>query len=306
MSADLITSRAVIGMMYERLQNPAAAWVNRLAAKMNSNQASETYAWLGMSPAMAEWAGGRKAQDLREFSFSINNKEHEASLYVKTSELRRDKTGQLMVRINELVDRAVYYPAKLLSTLIENGESTTCYDGQYFFDTDHSEGDSGTQDNDITSAAATGTSPSADEMRTAIIKSVKQLLGFKDDRGELVNATARSFEVMVPLEYMQPALEAVVLPTVSTGGANIIPNMPEFSIGVTVNPQLTWTTKFATFVNDGSMRPFILQEEVPATPVAIAEGSEMEVKEKRHMYGVDWEGNVGYGDWKKACLCTIT
>lgn len=306
MSANLITSRAVLGMMYERLTNPEANWVNRLAMTVNSNQASETYAWLGMTPAMREWAGGRTAKDVREFSFSIANKEHEASIFVKTSELRRDKTGQLQIRINELVERALYYPAKLLTTLIQNGEATTCYDGQYFFDTDHSEGDSGTQDNDLTYAASSGTTPTVDEMRAAMLQAVKAIIGFKDDRGELVNANARAFEFMVPLTYLQQAMEAVVLPTVSTGGANIMANLPGFSFTVTPNPQLTWTDKFVTFSNSGSMKPFILQQEVPATPVAIAEGSEMEVKEKRHMYGVDWDGNVGYGDWKKAALTTFT
>jgi len=39
---------------------------------------------------------------------------------------------------------------------------------------------------------------------------------------------------------------------------------------------------------------------------AVAEGSELEFNENKHRYGVDWSGNVGYGDWKKACLTTFT
>ena len=49
-------------------------------------------------------------------------------------------------------DRTVSHWASLLSTLIVNGESATCYDEQYFFDTDHSEGESGTQSNVISAA----------------------------------------------------------------------------------------------------------------------------------------------------------
>ena len=37
----------------------------------------------------------------------------------------------------ELAERGTTHFASLLSTLIVNGASTTCYDGQYFFDTDH-------------------------------------------------------------------------------------------------------------------------------------------------------------------------
>jgi len=306
MSANLITSRAVIGSFYAALDQADAGWVNDLSFKVQSNQASEQYAWLGMAPAMREWLGGRAATDLREFSYSLANKEHEATLEVTVPELRRDKTGQLNVRIGELADRVMSYPAKLLSTLIEAGESTTCYDGAYFFDTAHAEGSSGTQDNDITYAAATGTTPTVDEMRTAIINSIKQILGFKDDRGEPMNENARTFAVMVPLTYWQQAIEAVTLPTVSAGGANVIPNLPGFNIRVLPNVRLSWTTKMATFRTDGRVKPFILQEEMPISMKAVAEGSELEFNENKHRYGVDWSGNVGYGYWQHACLTTFT
>ena len=304
MSANLITSRAVIGSFYAALEQGDAGWVNDLSFKVNSNQASEQYAWLGMAPAMREWLGGRKAADLREFSYSLANKEHEATLEVTVPEHRRDKSGQLQVRIGELADRVMSYPAKLLSTLIEAAESTTCYDGQYFFDTDHSEGSSGTQDNDITYDGSN--TLSVDEMRAAIINSVKQILGFKDDRGEPMNENARNFAVMVPLTYWQQAIEAVSLPTVAAGGANVIPNLPGFNIRVIPNVRLSWTTKMATFRTDGRVKPFILQEEMPMSIKAVAEGSELEFNENKHRYGVDWSGNVGYGYWQHACLTTFT
>lgn len=304
MSANLITSRAVIGSFYAALEQGDAGWVNDLSFKVNSNQASEQYAWLGMAPAMREWLGGRKAADLREFSYSLANKEHEATLEVTVPELRRDKSGQLNVRIGELADRVMSYPAKLMSTLIEAAESTTCYDGQYFFDTDHSEGSSGTQDNDITYDGSN--TLSVDEMSEAIINSVKQILGFKDDRGEPLNENARNFAVMVPMTYWKQAIAATTLPTVATGGANIIPNLSGFNIRAILNQRLTWTTKMATFRTDGRVKPFILQEEMPMSIKAVAEGSELEFNENKHRYGVDWSGNVGYGYWQHACLTTFT
>ena len=307
MSANLITSRAVIGSFYAALEQADAGWVNDLAFKVQSDQASEQYAWLGMAPAMREWLGGRSAKDLREFSYTLANKEHEATLEVTVPELRRDKTGQLMIRIAELADRVMSYPAKLLSTLMINGESTTCYDGQYFFDTDHSEGDSGTQDNDITYAAATGTTPTVAEMRGAILSAIKSILGFVDDRGEPMNENARAFTVMVPLTYWATAIEAVNLPTVEAGGVNLLQNMPQgISIRVLPNVRLTWTTKMAVYRTDGRVKPFILQEEMPLSMKAVAEGSELEFNENKHRYGVDWSGNVGYGYWQHACLVTFT
>ena len=108
------------------------------------------------------------------------------------------------------------------------------------------------------------------------------------------------------LTYWQQAIEAVSLPTVAAGGANVIPNLPGFNIRVIPNVRLTWTTKMATFRTDGRVKPFILQEEMPMSIKAVAEGSELEFNENKHRYGVDWSGNVGYGYWQHACLTTFT
>jgi len=306
MSATLITSRAVIGSFYEALSQGDTGWVNDLSFKVTSDQASEQYAWLGMAPAMREWLGGRSAKDIRENSFTIVNKSHEATLEVTVPELRRDKWGQINVRIGELADRVMSYPAKLISTLMNAGETGVAYDGEYFFDTDHTEGDSGTQDNDLTYAAATGTTPTIAEMRGAIMQSIAAILGFKDDRAEPVNENARDFIVMVPMTYWAIAIEAVNLPTTDSGGANLLQNINGFSIRVVPNLRSTFTTKFMTFLTSGRQKAFILQEEMPMSIKAVAEGSELEFNENKHRYGVDWSGNVGYGDWKKACLTTFT
>src|SRR6056297_407413 len=150
MGIDRITERQIIGSFYKTLsQDTGASWINGVSNYFASDQASEEYAWLGMSPTMREWVGGRNAKGFRENGLTIKNKHFEATLEYLVRDLRRDKTGQVMARINELARRTNAHWASLLSTLIINGESTECYDGQSFFDTDHEEGDSGTQSNDI-------------------------------------------------------------------------------------------------------------------------------------------------------------
>ena len=70
--------------------------------------------------------------------------------------------------------------------------------------------------------------------------------------------------------------------------------------------RLTWTTKFATFRTDAETKALIRQEEEAVSMSAIAEGSETEFKEKKHLYGVKAIRNVGYGYWQRACLVTHT
>src|SRR3972149_253695 len=154
MGAAGLGSRAIIGKFFAALEAAAgASWVRRIAMMMNSDQESETYKWLGMVPALREWIGGRQAKGFRENGVTIINKTWESTLEILVDWIRRDKTGQIAVRIAELAKRAVEHDAKLLSTIIANGTGSTnglCYDGQYFFDDDHSEGDSGTQKNLLT------------------------------------------------------------------------------------------------------------------------------------------------------------
>lgn len=309
MGAVTLSSRAIIGEFYNTLeQNTGAIWVPGVSAMFESNQESETYKWLGMAPAMREWVGGRHAKGFRENGITIVNKTFEATLEVLLNEMRRDKTGQIMVRVRELAERTNAHWAKLLSSLIVNAESAVCYDGQYFFDTDHSEGDSGTQSNDIQSNIATTTAPTAAEMETAVLKTVEQLLGFKDDQGEPMNEEAMRFLVMVPVPFMAATAAALKNPVIVDGSGsrtNTITNLGGFQFEMAVNPRLNWTEKFAVFRTDGQTKPFIRQEEEGVTVSAIAEGSELEFNENKHRYGVKAIRNVGYGYWQHACLTTF-
>jgi phage major head subunit gpT-like protein len=303
-----ITTEGVRGMILARLDTGATNWVNGVAMRMTSMQASEEYAWLGSSPALREFIGGRTPAELRELSFVITNKDYEGSIRIQSKDMRRDKLGMIRIRVNQLADRANDHPAKLLSTLILSGEATLCYDGQYFFDTDHSEGDSGSQSNDLSRAIVDKDAPTGDEMAKSIMACIMAMYGFKDDRGEPMNQSASEFLVMVPPSYMEAALLAVKAILGEGGKSATLPTLSgDFSIRVAVNPRLSaWTDKFVTFRTDDAAKPFILQEEDIPDVIALGEGSEYEQLHKEQLFGVDWTGNVGFGYWQDAVLMTHT
>lgn len=316
MGASGLSSRAIIGEFYKTLnQDDGAAWVGAIAMLFTSDQDSETYKWLGQSPAMREWVGGRNAKGFRENGLTITNKHYETTLEVLVKELRRDKTGQIMVRIQEMAKRTNSHWASLLSTLLLNGPSTVCYDGKYFFDTDHSEGDSGTQSNDISvdistlpaANAGTVTAPSVEEMQLTIAQAIQTIVGFKDDQGEPMNEDATSFLVMVPVALMNVALQAVATPAQVDASQTALTALKSgFNITVAANARLTWTDSFAVIRTDGSVKPFIRQQETDVQLKAKAEGSEFEFDNDAHQYGVDAWRNVGYGYWQHACYVTMT
>lgn len=315
MSTKSLGSRAIIGTFYEALaQNTGSSWIDRISMLFLSDQESESYKWLGMSPVMREWIGGRNAKGFRENGFDVKNLHFEATLEILLQDLRRDKTGQTLIRIQDLADRTNSHWASIGSALIVNGASGICYDGQYFFSTTHAEGASGTQSNsisiDISALPAQlhgiTTSPSAEEMALCIYQAIAQIVSFKDDVGEPMNENAQNFTVLVPISLMMVAKAAATSATFASGADNTLKGSG-FSITVEASARFSsWTANFAVFNTDGRVRPIVRQEEEPVRLAAIAEGSELEFKESKHQYGVDAWRNVAYGYWQKACLVTMT
>ena len=315
---ELITSRAVIGAYYARLDAGAnIPWINGVSNLFNSDQDSETYAWLGMTPAMREWVGGRNAKGFKESSVIIRNRHYEATLEVALRDIRRDKSAQIMARVNDLADRAQTHWGSLLSTLIVAGESAVCYDGEYYFDTDHKEGaNQSSQSNDLSidisalPAAVHGitTAPSVEEMQQCILQAIAAIQSFKDDQGEPMNESASEFVVIVPTSLYLTTLSAITNATLTSGAFNILPNVPGLRISVQMNARLnaSWTAQFAVFRTDGAVKGLIRQQETEGELKAKAEGSEYEFDNDAWQFGIDSWRNVGYGYWQQACLVTMT
>ena len=317
MDQSLLSSRAIMGMYFARLEtDPGLQWLNGVSNLFNSDQSSETYNFLGQSPAMREWIGGRQAKGFSGQGITIVNKHYEATLEIAKRDLRRDKTAQIMARVDEFADRAVTHWASLVSAAILAGESTVCYDGQYYFDTDHVEGDSGSQSNDISvdisalpaTLHGSTTAPSVEEMQQAILAGITQILTLKDDQGEPMNENARTFIVKVPPSLYMAAVAACSTLTTMALQNNLNPNLiASFDVTPVMNTRLSaWTTKFAIFRTDSPIKGLIRQSEQDIELKAKADGSEFEFDNDAWQFGIDgWRG-VGYGYWQRACLVTLT
>ena len=313
----VLSSRAVIGIYYARLEaNPGLLWVNNASNMFNSDQGAETYAFLGMSPAMREWIGGRQAKGLRPNNLTIVNRHFEATLEIARKDARRDKTGQITARVNEFADQAQLHWASLLSQLLLDGPTTVCYDGQYYFDTDHQEGDSPSQSNSISVDISTlpalvhgsaATAPSIEEMQQAILAGIAQILSLKDDRNQPMNEMAQAFTVIVPVGLFMTAAAAVSRISTVALQQNLDPNLiAGLVVSVQMNPRLTWTDKFAVMRTDSPIKGLIRQQETEVELKAKAESSEYEFDNDAWQFGIDSWRNVGYGYWQRACLVTMT
>ena len=285
----------------------------QIALEVPSTTSEEEYGWLGQTTRFREWIGDRVIQNVKQHGYTIKNRTYEDTVGVPREAIEDDRYGVYTPLMAQLGQDAAEHPPELTFGLLAAGFATPCYDGQFFFDTDHVEGDSGSQSNDLSidisalpaELHGTTTVPSSEELQQVVAQSIQTMLGFKDDQGEPINEGASSFMVMVPVPLWLPASTALMAPVLAHGQTNILQSMSGISLSLAANPRLTWTDKIAVFRTDGAVKPFIRQEEVPVQLGAKAEGSEYEFDNKAHQYGVFASRNVAYGYWQHAVLATM-
>lgn len=108
-----------------------------VAMDVPSTARSTLYKWLGNFPMMREWLGDRVVKDLSAFGYEIVNKDYEATVEVDRNDIDDDQIGLYKPMIQGLAQSAADHPDVLIFALMKAAFSTECYDGQYFYDTDH-------------------------------------------------------------------------------------------------------------------------------------------------------------------------
>lgn len=311
-----LTEKGILSRFWLALEKEIGAGLPaRLGMKVPSNEETETYRFLGSSPMMREWVGGRMLERLVEHEYQLKNKHYEASLDFDVDDIRRDKTGQIDLRIRDLAKKTAAHWEKLRSAAEVAGTSATCYDGQYFFDSDHNEGESGDQTNLITATqvttcnVTTAAAPTADELAKVFTGLVAYMMTYVDSKGDPINGEARSFLAVVPPNMLASAIQAVTADRLSSGEANRMKGFQArgFNIDVACNPRLGATGAVLYFYRtDDVFKPYLLQDEKGVQTTLIGRGSEEEFKSNRWLLGVDAWRAVGYGLWQGAMHVTLS
>lgn len=295
-------------------------WAPRIALEIPSDREVEEFAWLGQVPIMRQWIGGRQEQVLNKYSLSIRNYEYEATLPISVPDQRRDKTGQIRQRVADLAVRTATHWNTLAGNWITAGEAGTlglCYDGQFFFDTDHNESGSN-QTNDLTATevpsanVTTTTTLTSAEAAGIITETIAYLMTLTDDVGEPVNQSPTEVLILAtkPGHY-QGLKTALATNNLGTGAGNNNPLLAwnDFKIEVKFVPQrITAADKLYFFFGNPELggTPLIRTNEVPVHTSLQGAGSAEEFNNNRHLFGVNATRGMGYGMWQKAALVTLS
>lgn len=111
--------------------------LDKLATISPSISSEDDYCWLGSFPGMREFVGSRHINNPEAFSYTIKNRTFESTFAVKREDIEDDKIGIYGPIAGQLGELSKNHPDELIFDLMKNGFSQQCYDGQYFFDTDH-------------------------------------------------------------------------------------------------------------------------------------------------------------------------
>lgn len=261
---------------------PTADLWKQIAMPVNSKGPSEKYAFLGVVPDLREFKSERIPGTLSQFNYEIDNKKWESTLDVDRDALEDDQTGQIMLAVNSLATKAGKHYTKLVTSAFDLGFSTLVFDGQNFFDADHTTGSNYLG----TSKDITGANVDAAELLLA---------GQTDDKGELLGYAGTHLIVGPALK--SAALNFVNSRTIVSGGAAV--DNPYYKrYEVIVLPHLgTSSKKWALADLSEGLLPFIMQIRVAITLVAKNDlNSDRAFDKDIFTWGTRARHNVGYGN----------
>ena len=262
-----------------------------------SSGADEQYGFLGAMPGVREWLGDREFNKLRAADFSIKNRTWENSVEIDREAIDDDRLGMYAPVFEELGREAAHHPDELLFEALMAGSTEACFDGQYFFDTDHSWGDSGSQANLINSTVTSEAAVTEAEFRTAYHAARAAMLAFKRDNGKpWIRPTIRPLPnllLLVPPALEEVANQAINKQLVDAGETNIVLDKPR----IMTCASYTSSVHFDLYNLDGPIKPYVFQARQPLKRT-------MKGMDDREHKGVkfmtDARYNVGYLAWWKA------
>lgn len=284
--------------------NPLPDRLAQIAMRMPSDMKTESYAWLGDAPNVREWVGSRIHKGMPELTFSISNKLFESTIDVDYFTYTSPAGGaQVAARTSQMAQKMSSHPYRLaMDVMIANG---LCYDGQNFFDTDHTDPGGSNVTGQNNTATLTGLSSSTACTPLDAMKIVRAIhahfLGVKDSEGD--ESFGDVYGGIRPLIIVPPAIVAAfnqVLKNPTVTDATVeYDNDARDSFDLISSSKVGTSDVYALALGAGGRFPFIFQEH---TSVSLRDNSDRVLAGETPVLTISAAGawNVGYGDWRCA------
>lgn len=281
--------------------SPAPVW-NQFATEIPSTTREEIYPWLKSIPGMREWLGQRVKNNLSGAQYRLKNRKWENTIEVSREDIEDDRIGLYAPIAEQLGVEARVHLDVFMAQVVEAGTTTTCWDGQFFFDTDHPQDADNPGGTTYTNYYATaGTEGNHALSESTLGKLWQKGAEFKKENGEPIGITFDT--IMVPPALSITARRILNSTFVASanpaggGSAGVVQsNTLHGLVDVIDNPYLTSTTAWYLMVTKRPLKPFILQMHTRADKLTRRDRDEDDnvFNEDVYAYGVRGRYAGGY------------
>jgi len=131
--AVFITLKTIFNKAFEAAPS---IW-EKTTMKVPSGGSQNDYSWLGRFPKMRKWVGDKVFRKLAAHKYTVVNDDFEATVPVDRNDIKDDTLGLYNAMAQDAGFSAKQLPDEIDADLKNNAFVQKCYDGQYFYDTDH-------------------------------------------------------------------------------------------------------------------------------------------------------------------------
>ena len=256
---------------------------SQIATIVPSSAKSEEYKWLGKIPKMREWVGDRIISNLMAHAWTIKNKDWETTIELDKNDIDDDTIGVYTPLIKSMGEASAMHPDEIIFALFHAGFAALCYDGQYFFDTDHPGPGGVSQVNKVTTVLSA----------TAYGAGRATMMAYKDEKGHPLN-------IIPDLLAVPPQLEKTGREILHADMISNNTNIWKGSANLLVVPELAANaTEWYLACTKKPVKPLIFQQRKKPNIVALDKETDENVfMRKKFLYGADCRDNAGYGLWQ--------
>lgn len=266
----------------------------KTAMLVPSGSSENRYDWLDRFPKMKKWIGDKTVKALKAFTYTVVNEDWEATVEVDRNDLKDDNLGIYAPMAKDAGYSAKTLPDEIIADLKNNAFTNKCFDGQYFYDTDHPVEDG---NGNVASVSNKGTKALSADTPAAALASLgaarTAIMNFTDNEGRRLGLVPDILEV--PAALMEVGHTLCYADKLNDNS----PNPYKGTLELYVNTRLTSDTAWFVHVTTRPVKPFIYQlREAPEFVQQINMDSDNVFMRKKYRFGAEARAAGGYAFWQ--------
>jgi phage major head subunit gpT-like protein len=292
--ASILAVFTTLKTVFNKAFEAAPSIWEKTTMKIPSGSGQNDYSWLGRFPKMRKWIGDKVYRKLKAHTYTIVNDDWEATVAVDRNDIEDDNLGIYKPMAQDAGFSAKQLPDEIDADLKNNAFENECYDGQYFYDSDHPVTNANGVEASVSNLGTAALSAATNTLAAASYGAARlAIMSFTDNEG-------RPLGLIPDLLEVPPALEATA--KILCESDKLLDDNPNPYFGTAryiVNPRLTSSTAWFLHVTSRPIKPFIYQER--KAPVFVSQTS-MEADDvfnrKEFKFGAEARAAGGYGLWQ--------